>query len=141
MQCSIGCGGQACKYDNPSYWSDDQQAIKGLYSSWYAYVFYLSSCDSMEIVFHVNYFSKITSYFLLTSHVAVVGLTSVDYFLIYSPLTFFPVVLGLLIIFSLCQDPQQQSLKNITSLINSEGIEKSFSSFLAKNRQQLRRWG
>lgn len=89
MQCSIGCGGQACKYDNPSYWSDDQQAIKGLYSSWYAYLFYLSSCDSMAIVFHVNYFSKITSYFLLTSHVAVVGLTSVDYFLIYSPLTFF----------------------------------------------------
>lgn len=34
MQCSIGCGGQACKYDNPSYWSDDQQAIRGLYSSW-----------------------------------------------------------------------------------------------------------
>lgn len=36
MQCSIGCGGQACKYDNPSYWSEDQQAIKGLYSSWYS---------------------------------------------------------------------------------------------------------
>ncbi|KAM7404949.1 hypothetical protein PAMP_012248 [Pampus punctatissimus] len=34
MQCSIGCGGQNCKYDNPSYWSEDQQAIKGLYSSW-----------------------------------------------------------------------------------------------------------
>uniref|UniRef100_A0A3Q3ME24 Protein tyrosine phosphatase domain containing 1b n=1 Tax=Labrus bergylta TaxID=56723 RepID=A0A3Q3ME24_9LABR len=35
LQCSIGCGGQSCKYDNPSYWKDDQQAIKGLYSSWY----------------------------------------------------------------------------------------------------------
>lgn len=35
MQCSIGCGGQACKYDNPNYWSDNLQAIKGLYSSWY----------------------------------------------------------------------------------------------------------
>ncbi|XP_041654678.1 protein tyrosine phosphatase domain-containing protein 1 [Cheilinus undulatus] len=34
MQCSIGCGGQNCKYDNPGYWRDDQQAIKGLYSSW-----------------------------------------------------------------------------------------------------------
>uniref|UniRef100_UPI0037E9A9BE protein tyrosine phosphatase domain-containing protein 1 n=1 Tax=Semicossyphus pulcher TaxID=241346 RepID=UPI0037E9A9BE len=34
MQCSIGCGGLLCKYDNPSYWRDDQQAIKGLYSSW-----------------------------------------------------------------------------------------------------------
>lgn len=35
LQCSIGCGGQSCKYDNPCYWRDDQQAIKGLYSSWY----------------------------------------------------------------------------------------------------------
>ncbi|MED6279883.1 hypothetical protein CHARACLAT_005324 [Characodon lateralis] len=34
MQCSIGCGGEDCKYDNPNYWSEDQQAIKGLYSSW-----------------------------------------------------------------------------------------------------------
>ncbi|XP_074537257.1 protein tyrosine phosphatase domain-containing protein 1 [Halichoeres trimaculatus] len=34
MQCSIGCGGLSCKYDSPGYWRDDQQAIKGLYSSW-----------------------------------------------------------------------------------------------------------
>ncbi|XP_034393801.1 protein tyrosine phosphatase domain-containing protein 1 isoform X2 [Cyclopterus lumpus] len=34
VQCSIGCGGLACKFDNPSYWSDTEQAIKGLYSSW-----------------------------------------------------------------------------------------------------------
>ncbi|XP_034552312.1 protein tyrosine phosphatase domain-containing protein 1 [Notolabrus celidotus] len=34
MQCSIGCGGQSCKYDSPGYWRDDQQAIKGLYSAW-----------------------------------------------------------------------------------------------------------
>ncbi|CAJ1084895.1 protein tyrosine phosphatase domain-containing protein 1 [Xyrichtys novacula] len=34
LQCSIGCGGQSCKYDSPGYWRDDQQAIKGLYSSW-----------------------------------------------------------------------------------------------------------
>ncbi|XP_066528236.1 protein tyrosine phosphatase domain-containing protein 1 [Hoplias malabaricus] len=34
MQCSMTCGGRACKYENPSRWSDEEQAIKGLYSSW-----------------------------------------------------------------------------------------------------------
>ncbi|KAG1942024.1 protein tyrosine phosphatase domain-containing protein 1 [Pimephales promelas] len=34
MQCSIGCGGQACKYEDPSHWSEDRQAIRGVYSSW-----------------------------------------------------------------------------------------------------------
>ncbi|KAI4885512.1 hypothetical protein NFI96_023598 [Prochilodus magdalenae] len=34
MQCSIGCRGRACKYEDPSRWSEDQQAIKGIYSSW-----------------------------------------------------------------------------------------------------------
>ncbi|XP_053576675.1 protein tyrosine phosphatase domain-containing protein 1 [Bombina bombina] len=34
MQCSMTCGGRACKYENPTRWSDEDQAIKGLYSSW-----------------------------------------------------------------------------------------------------------
>ncbi|XP_029907521.1 protein tyrosine phosphatase domain-containing protein 1 [Myripristis murdjan] len=34
MQCSMACGGKACKYENPSRWSDEEQAIKGIYSSW-----------------------------------------------------------------------------------------------------------
>lgn len=34
MQCSMACGGRACKYENPSRWSNEEQAIKGLYSSW-----------------------------------------------------------------------------------------------------------
>ncbi|TNN50022.1 Protein tyrosine phosphatase domain-containing protein 1 [Liparis tanakae] len=34
VQCSMGCGGQDCKFDNPSSWSEQDQAIKGLYSSW-----------------------------------------------------------------------------------------------------------
>ncbi|NWU92618.1 PTPC1 protein, partial [Upupa epops] len=34
MQCSMACGGRACKYENPARWSDQEQAIKGLYSSW-----------------------------------------------------------------------------------------------------------
>ncbi|XP_041711828.1 protein tyrosine phosphatase domain-containing protein 1 isoform X2 [Coregonus clupeaformis] len=33
-QCSIWCGGLNCKYENPDCWSEDKQAIKGLYSSW-----------------------------------------------------------------------------------------------------------
>ncbi|XP_055982959.1 protein tyrosine phosphatase domain-containing protein 1 isoform X1 [Sorex fumeus] len=34
MACSMACGGKACKYENPSRWSEHEQAIKGLYSSW-----------------------------------------------------------------------------------------------------------
>lgn len=34
MQCSMACGGKACKYENPLRWSDEEQAVKGLYSSW-----------------------------------------------------------------------------------------------------------
>uniref|UniRef100_A0A8C1UFB4 Protein tyrosine phosphatase domain-containing protein 1 n=1 Tax=Cyprinus carpio TaxID=7962 RepID=A0A8C1UFB4_CYPCA len=34
MQCSMGCGGQNCKYEDPSHWSEDDQAIRGIYSSW-----------------------------------------------------------------------------------------------------------
>ncbi|XP_016094181.1 protein tyrosine phosphatase domain-containing protein 1-like isoform X1 [Sinocyclocheilus grahami] len=34
MQCSMGCGGQNCKYEDPSHWSEDNQAIRGIYSSW-----------------------------------------------------------------------------------------------------------
>ncbi|XP_017343393.3 protein tyrosine phosphatase domain-containing protein 1 [Ictalurus punctatus] len=34
MHCSIGCGGRACKYEDASRWSEDQQAIRGIYSSW-----------------------------------------------------------------------------------------------------------
>ncbi|KAG7472863.1 hypothetical protein MATL_G00113730 [Megalops atlanticus] len=34
VQCSIACGGRSCKYEDPARWSDDSQAIRGLYSSW-----------------------------------------------------------------------------------------------------------
>ncbi|XP_030812853.1 protein tyrosine phosphatase domain-containing protein 1 isoform X4 [Camarhynchus parvulus] len=34
MQCSMACGGRACKYENPARWAEHEQAIKGLYSSW-----------------------------------------------------------------------------------------------------------
>ncbi|XP_022060732.1 protein tyrosine phosphatase domain-containing protein 1 [Acanthochromis polyacanthus] len=54
MQCSIGCGGQACKYDNPSYWTDDQQAIKGLYSSWVTDHLLAMSRPSTDIIEKYN---------------------------------------------------------------------------------------
>lgn len=34
IQCSMGCGGQTCKYEDPSHWSQENQAINGIYSSW-----------------------------------------------------------------------------------------------------------
>lgn len=30
----MACGGKACKYENPARWSEQEQAIKGIYSSW-----------------------------------------------------------------------------------------------------------
>ncbi|KAG7520386.1 tyrosine phosphatase domain-containing protein 1-like [Solea senegalensis] len=55
VQCSVGCGGQACKYDSPTYWRDDQQAIKGLYSSWVTDHLLATSRPSTEIIekYHV----------------------------------------------------------------------------------------
>ncbi|XP_034067084.1 protein tyrosine phosphatase domain-containing protein 1 isoform X1 [Gymnodraco acuticeps] len=50
MQCSIGCRGPACKYDNPNYWSDNQQAITGLYSSWITDHLLAMSRPSTEII-------------------------------------------------------------------------------------------
>ncbi|KAA8590873.1 hypothetical protein FQN60_001816, partial [Etheostoma spectabile] len=62
MRCSIGCGGQACKYDNPSYWSDDQQAIKGLYSSWVSDYFLAMSRPSTEIIEKYNIIDQFKRY-------------------------------------------------------------------------------
>ncbi|XP_067862447.1 protein tyrosine phosphatase domain-containing protein 1-like [Heptranchias perlo] len=32
--CSVSCGGWQCKYENPLKWSKQDQAVRGLYSSW-----------------------------------------------------------------------------------------------------------
>lgn len=34
MQCSMACGGRNCKWENPSRWNDEDQVIKGVFSSW-----------------------------------------------------------------------------------------------------------
>ncbi|XP_066472454.1 protein tyrosine phosphatase domain-containing protein 1 [Tiliqua scincoides] len=50
MQCSMACGGRACKYENPTRWSDQEQAIKGLYSSWITDNILAMSRPSTEII-------------------------------------------------------------------------------------------
>ncbi|KAM8914700.1 protein tyrosine phosphatase domain-containing protein 1 isoform 2-T2 [Spinachia spinachia] len=55
MQCSMACGGKACKYENPSRWSDEEQAVKGLYSSWITDNLLAMARPSTEIIetFHI----------------------------------------------------------------------------------------
>ncbi|KAM6977829.1 protein tyrosine phosphatase domain-containing protein 1 [Aplochiton taeniatus] len=54
LQCSLGCGGQTCKYDSPTFWSEDKQAIKGLYSSWVTDNLLAMSRPSTEIIENYN---------------------------------------------------------------------------------------
>uniref|UniRef100_A0A4W6D1R5 Protein tyrosine phosphatase domain-containing protein 1 n=1 Tax=Lates calcarifer TaxID=8187 RepID=A0A4W6D1R5_LATCA len=54
MQCSMACGGKACKYENPSRWSDGEQAIKGLYSSWITDNLLAMARPSTEIIEKYN---------------------------------------------------------------------------------------
>lgn len=54
MQCSMTCGGRACKYENPSRWSDEEQAIKGLYSSWITDNLLAMARPSTEIIEKYN---------------------------------------------------------------------------------------
>ena len=41
VQCSMFCGGRQCKYEGQAKWSDSEMVIKGLYSSWYVYLFFV----------------------------------------------------------------------------------------------------
>uniref|UniRef100_A0A3B3VYG0 Protein tyrosine phosphatase domain containing 1b n=1 Tax=Poecilia latipinna TaxID=48699 RepID=A0A3B3VYG0_9TELE len=50
MQCSLGCRGKYCKYDNPNHWSEDKQAIRGLYSSWVTDNLLAMSRPSTELI-------------------------------------------------------------------------------------------
>ncbi|XP_029007029.1 protein tyrosine phosphatase domain-containing protein 1 isoform X3 [Betta splendens] len=54
MQCSMACGGKACKYENPSRWSEEDQAIKGLYSSWVTDNLLAMARPSTEIIEKYN---------------------------------------------------------------------------------------
>ncbi|XP_069795871.1 protein tyrosine phosphatase domain-containing protein 1 isoform X2 [Narcine bancroftii] len=54
MQCSMACGGRACKYENPSRWSEEEQALKGLYSSWITDNILAMARPSTEIIEKYN---------------------------------------------------------------------------------------
>ncbi|XP_066529091.1 protein tyrosine phosphatase domain-containing protein 1, partial [Hoplias malabaricus] len=54
MQCAIGCGGRACKYEDPSRWSEDNQAIRGLYSSWITDHLLATARPSTEVINKYN---------------------------------------------------------------------------------------
>ncbi|GCC21849.1 hypothetical protein chiPu_0000233 [Chiloscyllium punctatum] len=54
MQCSMACGGRACKYENPSRWTEEEQALKGLYSSWITDNILAMARPSTEIIEKYN---------------------------------------------------------------------------------------
>ncbi|XP_035759221.1 protein tyrosine phosphatase domain-containing protein 1 isoform X2 [Egretta garzetta] len=54
MQCSMACGGRACKYENPARWNDQEQAIKGLYSSWITDNILATARPSTELIEKYN---------------------------------------------------------------------------------------
>ncbi|XP_064860830.1 protein tyrosine phosphatase domain-containing protein 1 isoform X1 [Oncorhynchus nerka] len=60
MQCSIACGGRACKYENPARWSDQEQAVKGLYSSWITDNLLAMARPSTEILEKYNIIEQFT---------------------------------------------------------------------------------
>ncbi|XP_073448433.1 protein tyrosine phosphatase domain-containing protein 1 isoform X1 [Aquarana catesbeiana] len=61
MQCSMTCGGRACKYENPTRWSDEEQAIKGLYSSWITDKILAMARPSTEIIEKYNIIKQFKS--------------------------------------------------------------------------------
>lgn len=62
MQCSMTCGGKACKYENPSRWSEEEQAIKGLYSSWITDNLLAMARPSSEIIEKYNIIQQFQRY-------------------------------------------------------------------------------
>uniref|UniRef100_A0A8C5R069 Protein tyrosine phosphatase domain-containing protein 1 n=2 Tax=Leptobrachium leishanense TaxID=445787 RepID=A0A8C5R069_9ANUR len=66
MQCSMTCGGRACKYENPSRWSDEDQAIKGLYSSWITDNILAMARPSTEIIEKFNIIEQFKSHGIKT---------------------------------------------------------------------------
>ncbi|XP_068109720.1 protein tyrosine phosphatase domain-containing protein 1 isoform X2 [Hyperolius riggenbachi] len=61
MQCSMTCGGRACKYENPTRWSNEEQAIKGLYSSWITDNILAMARPSTEIIEKYNIIEQFRS--------------------------------------------------------------------------------
>ncbi|XP_064524158.1 protein tyrosine phosphatase domain-containing protein 1 isoform X1 [Pseudopipra pipra] len=66
MQCSMACGGRACKYENPARWSDQEQAIKGLYSSWITDNILAMARPSTELIEKYNIIEQFERYGIKT---------------------------------------------------------------------------
>ncbi|XP_068719104.1 protein tyrosine phosphatase domain-containing protein 1-like [Montipora capricornis] len=54
LQCSMFCGGNKCKYENPSRIKTDQMAINGLYSSWVTPDILATARPSTEVIKKYN---------------------------------------------------------------------------------------
>uniref|UniRef100_H3BAB8 Protein tyrosine phosphatase domain-containing protein 1 n=1 Tax=Latimeria chalumnae TaxID=7897 RepID=H3BAB8_LATCH len=54
VQCSIACGGRLCKYENPLKWTEEEQAVKGLYSSWVTKNILAMARPSTEVIEQYN---------------------------------------------------------------------------------------
>ncbi|NXP21197.1 PTPC1 protein, partial [Scytalopus superciliaris] len=66
MQCSMACGGRACKYENPARWSEQEQAIKGLYSSWITDNILAMARPSTELIEKYNIIEQFERYGIKT---------------------------------------------------------------------------
>ncbi|NXF34110.1 PTPC1 protein, partial [Nyctibius bracteatus] len=66
VQCSMACGGRACKYENPARWSDEEQAIKGLYSSWITHNIVAMARPSTELIDKYNIIEQFERYGIKT---------------------------------------------------------------------------
>ncbi|XP_056429009.1 protein tyrosine phosphatase domain-containing protein 1-like isoform X2 [Hyla sarda] len=52
--CSLTCGGRDCRYEGPEDWTVDQQAIRGLYSSWITDEILATSRPSTRLIQNYN---------------------------------------------------------------------------------------
>ncbi|XP_028970633.2 protein tyrosine phosphatase domain-containing protein 1 isoform X1 [Esox lucius] len=66
MQCSMACGGRGCKYENPARWRDEDQAVKGIYSSWITDNLLAMARPSTEIIEKYNVIEQFQRYGLRT---------------------------------------------------------------------------
>lgn len=54
IQCSMFCGGNKCKYENPSRMKTEQMAIDGLYSSWVTPLILATARPSTDVIKRYN---------------------------------------------------------------------------------------
>ncbi|XP_051839802.1 protein tyrosine phosphatase domain-containing protein 1 isoform X2 [Antechinus flavipes] len=66
VACSMACGGRACKYENPARWSEQEQAIKGIYSSWVTDNILAMARPSTELIEKYNIIEQFQSYGIKT---------------------------------------------------------------------------